>query len=333
MEAVLAVATTVFVLSRIWRVPLGASIAGSLSNFIVFPPFSHVFGFATLVSIIPDAAMGAALMIVTAGISHCVNDVRWRSIIRAALLIALWLGFIIYINPGWFVGAGFVFAPLIAFCILDARSAKVIAARVAAFAIAFALLYAIGPLDYVRTLFAYSFRIYFHSAWSRPQNLLYASWVFESSRLLWTYLFFLSGWILGLILGDRSERRAVFVCLLLLVVFLTEASVYLFAPMDWPATLPVYYEVLISPIYAFGAIVGYSSFVSTVWRKLIAEPSLNGATLGPSHRQLAPFRHLAIASNIGLLRLRLRLRRLLSWVKVPQGGTYHSRTSYELSRF
>jgi hypothetical protein len=66
-------------------------------------------------------------------------------------------------RQSWFIGAGFVFAPLIAFSILDTRSAKVIAARVAAFAIAFALLYAFGPVDYVRTLFAYSARIYFHS--------------------------------------------------------------------------------------------------------------------------------------------------------------------------
>jgi hypothetical protein len=169
-------------------------------------------------------------------------------------LLALWLGYMVYSNPSWFIGAGFVFAPLIAFSILDARSAKVIAARVAAFAIAFALLYAFGPVDYVRTLFDYSARIYFHSEWSRPQDALYASWVFESPRLLWTYLFFLLGWVVGLIFGDRSERKAVVVCLLLLAVFLVEASVYLFAPIHWPATLPVYYEVLMGPIYAFGAI-------------------------------------------------------------------------------
>jgi hypothetical protein len=271
--AYVATATAIFVLSRIWRVPLGASIAGSLSSFIIFPAFSVIFGFGQLLTIVPDAAMGAAMMIIGAGISYWVNDLRWRTIISGAILIALWLGYIIYSNPSWFVGAGFVFAPLIAFCILDASSAKVMAARIAAFAIAFALLYAVGPLDYIRTLFAYSSRLYFHSEWHRPQDALYASWVFESPRLLWTYLFFLSGWMVGLIFGDRSERKADFVCLLLFAVFLVGASVYLFAPIHWPATLPVYYEVLVGPIYAFGSIVGYSSFVATVWRKLIAEPA------------------------------------------------------------
>jgi hypothetical protein len=183
-------------------------------------------------------------------------------------------------QPSWFVGAGFVFAALIAFCILDARSARVIAARVAAFAIAFALLDMVGAVDYLRTLFAYSSRIYFSSEWSRPQDVLYASWVFESPRLLWTYLFFLSGWVVGLIFGDRSERKAIFVCLLLFAVFIVEASVYLFAPIHWPATLPVYYEVLVGPIYAYGSIVGYSSFIATVWRKLFAGPSY--ATGAPS---------------------------------------------------
>lgn len=279
--AYVAVATAIFVLSRIWRVPLGASIAGSLSSFVVFPPFSYIFGFATLLTIVPDAAMGAALMIIAAGMSYWVNDLQWRTIVSGALLLALWLGYIVYSNPSWFVGAGFVFAPLIAFCIFDASSAKVIAARIAAFAIAFALLYAVGPVDYVRTLFAYSSRIYFSSEWGRAQDVLYASWVFESPRLLWTYLFFLSGWVVGLIFGDRSERKAVFVCLFLFAVLLVEVSVYLFAPIHWPATLPVYYEVLVGPIYAYGSIVGYSSFVATVWRKLIAEPSSN-ATGAPS---------------------------------------------------
>jgi hypothetical protein len=272
--AYVAVATAIFVLSRIWRLPLGASIAGSLSSVIVFPPFSHIFGFSTLLSIVPDAAMGAALMIITAAIAYYVNDLRWRTIIGGAILLALWLGYIVYSNPGWFVGAGFVFAPLIAFCILDARSAKVIAARIAAVAIAFALLYAVGPADYLLTLFAYSTRIYFHSEWSRPQDTLYTSWIFVSPRLLWTYLFFVSGWMVGLILGVRGERRAVLVCLLLFAAFVVEASAYLFAPIHWPATLPVYYEVLVGPIYAFGAIVGYWSFIAAVWRKLVAEPFL-----------------------------------------------------------
>jgi hypothetical protein len=274
LVAYVAVATAIFVLSRIWRVPLGASIAGSLSSFIVFPSFSYIFGFSTLLSIVPDAAMGAAVMIIAAGIPYWVNDLRWRTIVSGALLLALWLGYIVYSNPSWFIGAGVVFAPLIAFSILDARSAKVIAARVAAFAIAFALLYAVGAVDYIRTLFAYSARIYFHSEWSRPQDVPYASWVFESPRLLWTYLFFLLGWVVGLIFGDKSERKAVLVCLLLFAVFLVEVSVYLFAPIHWPATLPSHSEGLLGPMYAFGAIVGYSSFVATVWRKLVAEPFL-----------------------------------------------------------
>jgi hypothetical protein len=71
--AYVAMATAIFVLSRIWRVPLGASIA-SLSSFIVFPPLSYIFGFSTLLSIVPDAAMGAGVMIIAAGISYFVND-------------------------------------------------------------------------------------------------------------------------------------------------------------------------------------------------------------------------------------------------------------------
>src|SRR5262249_19211670 len=50
LVAYAAVASAIFLLSRIWRVPLGASIAGSLSSFIVFPSFSFIFGFSTLLS-------------------------------------------------------------------------------------------------------------------------------------------------------------------------------------------------------------------------------------------------------------------------------------------
>src|SRR5262245_28258901 len=167
LVAYAAIASAIFFLSRIWRVPLGASIAGSLSSFIVLPSFSYIFGFSTLLSIIPDAGMGAALMIVAAGISYTVTDLRWRTIVGAALLLALWLGYAVYSNPTWFVGAGYIFAPLFAFCVLDTRSTKVTAARIAVFVIAFALLYVLGLVDYVRTLFPYSARCYFHSEWNR----------------------------------------------------------------------------------------------------------------------------------------------------------------------
>jgi hypothetical protein len=294
-----AVASAIFLLSRIWRVPLGASIAGSLTSFIVFPSFSYIFGFSTLLSIVPDAAMGAALMIVAAGLSYSVTDLRWKTIASGTVFIALWLCFIIYSNPTWFVGAGFIFAPLLAFCILNARSAKVVTARIAAFVAAFALLYVLGPVDYVRTLFAYSARIYFHNEWARPQDVLYASWAFDSPRLLWTYVFFLSGWVAGLIFGGRSERKAAFVSLLLFAVFLVEASIYLFVPIHWPATLPVYYEVLMGPIYAFGAIVGYSAFFATVWHNLTESFSTVTATSslssGENARRTAPLRGFIVA--------------------------------------
>ena len=294
LVAYAAVASAIFLLSRIWCVPLGASIVGSLSSFIVFPSFSFIFGFSTLLSIVPDAAMGAALMIVAAGISYSVTDLRWKTIASGTVFIALWLCFIIYSNPSWFVGAGFIFAPLLAFCILDARSAKVVAARIAAFLIAFALLYVLGPVDYIRTLFAYSARIYFHSEWARPQDVLYASWAFKLPRLLWTYVFFLSGWVAGLIFGGRSERKAAFVSLLLFAVFLVEVSTYLFVPVHWPATVPVYYEVLMGPIYAFGAMVGYSAFFATVWHNL-TEPFSNvtatsSLSSGENARRTAPLR-------------------------------------------
>jgi hypothetical protein len=311
-----AVATAIFVLSRIWRVPFGASVVGSLSSLIVFPTFSYIFGFSTLLSIVPDAAMGAATMMIAAGLSYYVSDLRWQTIVRGALVLALWLAYIIYSNPSWFGGAGFVFAPLFAFCILDARSVKVSAARIAAFAIAFALLYALGSVDYIRSLFAYSARIYFSSEWSRPQEPQYASWVFESPRLLWTYLFLVSGWVVGLIFGERSDRKAVVACLVIFSAFLVEVSVYLFAPVHWSATLPLYYEILVAPIYAFGAIVGYSSFLATIWGRLTAEACPNATA--PAASSADPAQPLALSARI------IRAVPILSAIAfVPVLGTWY----------
>jgi hypothetical protein len=277
--AYIALSTALFFLARTWRLPLGASVAGSLSGIVVFPLFSFICGYATLLTINPEAAMSASLMIIAASLSYRVTDLKWKSLVGTALWLALALGYSVYSNPAWFVGAGFIFAPLFAFCILDTRSGRVIAARTAPFVIAFAFLYAAGLVDYIRTLFGYSSRIYFPSQWSRPQDLPYASWSFAEPRLLWVYLFFLSGWVVGLIFGDRRARKAILACLFLFAVFLIEVSVYLFAPIPWSATLPVYDEILMGPMYALGALVGYSSLVATAWHALILAPASKVATL------------------------------------------------------
>ena len=61
--------------------------------------FSYIFGFNTLLSIVPDAAMGAALMMMGAGILYYVNDLRWRTIVGAVLWFMLWLGYTVYSIP------------------------------------------------------------------------------------------------------------------------------------------------------------------------------------------------------------------------------------------
>jgi hypothetical protein len=66
---------------------------------LVFPSFSYIFGFNTLLSIVPDAAMGAALMMMGAGILYYVNDLRWRTIVGAVLWFMLWLGYTVYSIP------------------------------------------------------------------------------------------------------------------------------------------------------------------------------------------------------------------------------------------
>jgi hypothetical protein len=269
MVAYVALATAIFALAQALRLPLGSSIAGALSAVIIIPPFFLISGFITLFAIIPHVGMNALLAMIAAMLAYRVQVARAMAVIGTGVLMALILGYAVYVDPGWFVGSVFVFMPLFAFCILDAPSLKVSAARISAFIVAFLLLYAIGLVDYVRMLFSYSARVYLASEWPRPQDLLFASWTFVSPFLKWTYLIFLMGWLLGMLFGGKPARKIASLCLILFAVFLLEAGLYIFASFEWMGTLPVYYEVLVAPIYVLAAFVGYSSFATAVWRQIV----------------------------------------------------------------
>jgi hypothetical protein len=275
MIAYVALAVAAFALARTLCLPAAASVAGAVSAIIVMPPFFFVTGFSTLFAIIPGAAMNAALAIMAATLAYRVQSPHRRTVVSTGVLVALLLGYAIYVDPGWFLGSLFVFVPLFAFCILDAASLAAIFGRVAVFVIALIVLYLMGLVDYVSTLFAYTARIYLPGEWSRSQDLAFASWAFVSPLLKWTYFFFLTGWLLGLIFGTRAARKIALLCLLLFSIFLAEAALYLFASFDWSGPLPTYYEVLVAPIYALGAVVGYSSVAAAIWNRFV--PNVNTA--------------------------------------------------------
>ena len=47
-------------------------------------------------------------------------------------------------------------------------------------------------------------------------------------------------------------------------IFIIEAGLYLFAPFDWIATIPVYYEIVVAAIYILAAVVGWCALVRFV---------------------------------------------------------------------
>jgi hypothetical protein len=267
-----ALASAIFALTRRLHLPLGASIMGSLSAIIVFPPFFYATGFLPLLAIAPNAAFSAALSIVAASLSYRVQDTGWGSVVTTGALVALILGYNVYVNVVWFVASIFMFIPLFAFCVLDAPSLRTIAGRVTVFVIAFVFLYTIGMVNYVKAAFDYSARVFFPTDWPivRDQTPDFASWIFHSPLLKWTYAFFLIGWLTGLLSGGTSARKVGLLCIITFIVFVGTAALYLFAGLSsWTAPVPVYCEPLVAPIYALGAIAGYSSLLGRLGNSIL----------------------------------------------------------------
>jgi hypothetical protein len=295
MIAYFALAVAIFVLARTLCLPLAASIAGAVSAIIVMPPFFFVTGFNALFAIIPGATMNGALAIIAAMLTYRVQSPHSRTVVITGTMVALVLGYAVYVDPGWFLGSLFVFVPLFAFCILDAPSLAAILGRAAVFMIAFIILYMIGLVDYVRTLFTYTARIYLQNEWSRAQDLAFASSAFVSPLLKWTYFFFLTGWLLGLIFGASAARKIAFLCFLLFSVFLAEAALYLFASFDWSGPLPAYCEVFLAPIYALGAVIGYFSVAAVIWNRFVVK--VNTAKI-PRMRGIRLLQHLVAGLSV-----------------------------------
>ena len=296
-----ALAAAVFALGCALGLPAGMAIVGSLGAVIVMPPFIYVSGFTSLFAIIPDAAISGALCIAAATLVYRLRTAHWRGVLLAGLFCALILGYAVAVSPGWFVGSAFIFIPLFLFCVLDAPGIKVAAARGAVFILAFAMLYAAGLVDYVRVLFAYSARIYFAGEWARLHAYQFATWAVISPALKWTYLVLIIGWALAYKFGGDAVRKAGILCGFLFAAFLAEVGCYLFASFDWIGPIPIYYEVMVAPIYVLGAAAGFASAAGALWRSKAVAARWNSVWAGLGVSAAFPDEARRFAKSSGLL--------------------------------
>src|SRR5262249_36425991 len=76
----------------------------------------------------------------------------------------------------------------------------------------------------------------------------------------------------------KGERRLAAMALFAFGIFIIEAGLYLFAPFDWIATIPVYYEIVVAVIYILAAVVGWCALVRFVIQWTLALISFAAGT-------------------------------------------------------
>ena len=267
-----------FALARRFGVGLPGAVLGAQFSVITFPPFHATTGFTSLFQLVPSVAASTALLMIAGCFLFQIKNRGIRAVLIGAAAIVIVAFCALLIDPAWFVGAVFILAPLGLFAVLDAPSADARIGRTLALAICAAVFWATGQLDYLHGLFAYSSRLYFPQEWTRPQDSIYASFVFSSPFLLVTYAVFAVGWVLAIVLGRRGERRLGAMALFAFGIFIIEAGLYLFAPFDWIATIPVYYEIVVAVIYILAAVVGWCALVRFVIQWTLALISFAAGT-------------------------------------------------------
>jgi len=175
-----------YVLARYFSVSLPGALLGAQFAVITFPPFHATAGFTSLFQLVPSVAASTALLMIAGCFLYHIMDRGVRNVLVAAAAIEGVAFYVLLLDPAWFIGAMFILAPLAFFAVLDAPSADARIGRALALAVCTAGFWAAGQLDYLHGLFAYSSRLYFPQEWTRPQDTIYASFVFSSPYLLVT---------------------------------------------------------------------------------------------------------------------------------------------------
>jgi hypothetical protein len=272
----------IYCLARTADLSLGASVVAAQLGAFAFPPLYHAAGLFSNFDLMPGAGLTVALFTLLLCVVLRLREVSWRSFAWGAALSAGLIGYIVFNDPLTMGVMGFSFLVPFAVATLEGRRPAVIALRLSVLATAAAILYAMGLVDYVLAMDHYTARFYLKEEFFRPQTTDFVSALYDFPEAGRTYAFFLSGWLVGLVLCRGRPRVLVWIAALNFCWLLLYGALYLFSGITWFAPLPIYVEEYTLHIAALGAVAGWAALVERVVSLRVAPSAAVAAMLVPA---------------------------------------------------
>jgi hypothetical protein len=279
---------SIYALARTVGASNGVAVVGAQLGAFVFPPLYRLSGLFSNYDLMPGAALTVALFTLLLCVILRLRDASWHNFAIAVMLSTPLIGYIVFNDP---LTMGVIaFSCLVPFgvAILEGRRAAVIGLRLLVLAVAAAIIYALGLVDYVLAIGHYTARYYFRHEFYRPQVPDFVSTLFVFPNAGATYAFLIPGWLAGLLLCRDPQRSIPAMATLNFVWILIYGSAYLFSGFHWFAPLPIYIEEYTIHIAGLGAVIGWAALLRRIiglgspasWRRFGRPPLKFVATLG-----------------------------------------------------
>src|SRR5262249_31395124 len=254
----LALAIPTYVLARasgLGRV--GAGVAAQMPT-IAFPPFYVVFGLHSQYTLVPPTAVTVGLQTLALVVVLRTRSGRPAAVATSGALIAVLFYCALVVDPLFFIAALMSMMIVTGVFVVGGRDRSIVLGRVATFLVSGLILYALGGVDFVVYLIKVTARDFYKAEFLRSQIPSDASMLFAHPVGFGRTLVVLAaGWILGLCLTSGRRRLLAAACVVHWGAIAVQATVYLFANVDWPGLLPTYLEVAAFHVYLAGAVSGW----------------------------------------------------------------------------
>jgi hypothetical protein len=257
---------SIYALARTVDSSNAVAVVGAQLGAFVFPPLYRLSGLFSNYDLMPGGSLTPALFTLLLCVILRLRDVSWRNFAIAVALSTALIGYIVFNDPLTMGVMGFSFLVPFGVAILEGKHAAVIGLRLLVLAVAAAIFYALGLVDYVLAMDHYTARYYFRHEFFRPQVPDFVSTLFDFPNAGATYAFLIPGWLAGLLLCRDRQRAIPAMAALNFVWILVYGSVYLFTSFHWFAPLPIYIEEYTIHIAGLGAVIGWAVLL----RRLVA---------------------------------------------------------------
>src|SRR5262249_54154249 len=134
---------------------------------------------------------------------------------------------------------------------------RTILVRAAAIGCCLAVLLLSGAAEYLYTLAQYTARVQYAYAFDRPHEAGYVTAMTYSHNMMSFYLYFMSGWLIGLLTLRGRLSMLPPAAAVSFAVWVLFSIVFLLLNVPWSAPIPIYLEHALFPLYLGAAFVGY----------------------------------------------------------------------------